>query len=209
MFRFRIPILLITIIFLTACGPRKATISLGEIQRLEVSSSKTIIVNIRNVSDSRKVVLSGENPAIPQLATIKEITPVSTSTIVAQIRNAWGNVVADIFTEKKVAIIVKNAIEESFKRAGYNVSNSAENSIPVDVIVNQFWAYNTDNFWSFIFHFDINVEIIGNLAVLQKQQTFSSNIQLRSVLAAAPQSYENTINRGMDKFIRELVIQLK
>jgi len=209
MSRFRVLIIPIAIIFLTACGPRKATISLGEIRSLEASSSKNIIVNLRNISDSRDVVLSGENPAIPQLATIKKITPASTSKIVAQIRTLSGNVHSDIFTEKKVATIVKNAIEESFKRAGYNVSNSTENSIPIDVIINQFWAYNTDNFWTFKFHFDISVEIIGDLPVLHKQQTFSSNIQLKSAWAAAPRSYENTINKGMDKFIRELAVQLK
>jgi len=207
MFRFRILIISIAIIFLSACGPSKAIISLEDIQNLEVSSNKNIVVNIRNVSDSREVVLSGENPAIPQLATVEELSSAPTSTIAAQIRNLSGNVNADIFTEKKITTIVKSAIEESFRRAGYNVSNSEENSIPVNVNIINFWAYNT-GFWVFKFHFDISVEILGDLPILHKQQTFSSNIQLTSALGAAPRSYKNTISKGMDKFIRELATQL-
>ena len=194
---------------LTACGPRQATINITETPKIHTSSTKNITVHIINITDSREFVLNSDNPTLPQLATVKDIGPVITSTAAAQIRDSIGNVIFDIFTEKKITDIVKSAVEESFERAGYNVSNSATNAIPVDVNITQFWSYNTVGAWAmYYFHFDISVEITGILPVLKEQQRYSSNIKLRSAWARTPQSFKNTISKGMDKFIRDLATQL-
>jgi len=206
-----IAIIPIAILFLTACasGPKQATIRLTEIPHLQTSPSKSVVVNIRNVTDSREFIPSGDNPDLPQLATVEKIDPVVISTATAQIRNSFGDVNYDIFTEKKIITIVKSAIEESFRRAGYTVSNTTTNATPVDVSIIRFWAYNTVGFSTFKFYFDVSVEMTGDLPVLQKQKKYYSSIQLKSVVGGGSRSFKNTINKGMDKFIRELAAQLE
>lgn len=199
----------IAVFLLTACGPKQSTIRLTETPKIHTSSTKNITVHIINITDSREFVPSNDNPTLPQLATVKDIGPVIASTATAQLRNVLGNVLLDIFTEKKITDIVKSAIEESFERAGYNVSNSATNAIPIDVNITRFWSYNTGGIWMFHFHFDISVEITGNLSVLKEQQRYSSNIKLASAFGASPRSFNNTISKGMDKFIRDLATKLE
>jgi len=198
----------IAVLILTACGVTQSTIHLDKTPTLPTSPSKNITINIIRVTDSREFVLSGDEPTVPQLASVKKINSAATATAAAQVRSMSGTVVADIFTENEVAAIVKNAVEESFRRAGYSVSASATNAIPVDVNITRFWAYNTGS-WSFKFHFNISVKMIGDLPVLQKQKIYASSIMLSSAVGAGSWSYENTINKGMDKFIRELAAQLK
>ncbi|HED18252.1 MAG TPA: hypothetical protein ENI74_01975 [Gammaproteobacteria bacterium] len=205
-----IAIIPIAILFLTACapGPKQYSIRLTETPYLQTSPSKSVVVNIRNVTDSREFIPSGDNPDLPQLATAEKIDPVVISTATAQVRNAFGDVIYDLFTEKKIIAIVKSAIEESFRRAGYTVSNAATNATPVDVNIIRFWAYNTGGLVTFQFYFDISVEMTGDLPVLRKQKKYYSSIKLKSAFGAGSRSFENTINKGMDKFIRELAAQL-
>ncbi len=200
--------LILTVVSLSACGVVQEKIKINEIHHVKTSANKNIIVNIKSVVDSRSFVLNGDEPSIPQLATVEKIKPSLTATAVAQIRSLSGTTIADIFTEREVITIVKEAIEESFKRAGYTVSESTTDTIPIDVNVVRFWAYNTGS-WVFKFNFTITVEINGDLPVLQNTKTFSTSITLSSAWVASSRSYRNTISKGMDKFILELAPHLE
>ena len=203
-----ISFLIFTVLSMSACGVAQKSIKLTEIPRIETKASKNITINIKTVTDSRSFVFNGDDPSIPQLATVKKITPNITTTAVAQVRNLAGTTVMDIFTERKVVVIVKEAVEESFKRAGYTITDSATDATPVDVNIVRFWAYNTGS-WVFKFDFNITVELSGDLPVIKNKKTFSTDITLSSGFAAGPHSFRNTISKGMDKFIRELTPQLE
>jgi len=200
-------VLPISIFLLSSCGVAQHTIRNNDTPNITTAATKNTKVYIRNITDSRKFVLNNDNPYLEQLASVENIDPVIVSKATAQARGVSGGVVSDIFTEKKIIDNVKEAIKERFQPAGFSVSNAETNAIPIDVNIIRFWSYNTGT-WVFNFHFDISVDLVGDLAVLKAQKNFSSTITKASALGAGPRQYRNTISKGIDKFIRELAAQL-
>jgi hypothetical protein len=206
----------VLVLFLTsACTitPEPANISLIPIPKLGTPSNQQTPIYIAKVTDERVFKLNSATPSDPSLVTVQQLTAAKTDSAVAQIRSADATVFRDLFLkDKTVADTVKEALEESFRRAGFPVVKAPAEAkdaraIPVDVKINRFWAYNTGS-WTFLFTFDIEVTVTADTAVLSAGKKISQTVSLKSAVAAGPGSFENTINKGMEMFVNKAVVEL-
>jgi hypothetical protein len=171
-------------------------------------------VYLREISDSREFTIKADDPATQSVETVDVLTDIETGSMIGQWRAANSNVLADLLLEDsaRVTALVSSAVEEGFRRAGYKVvsadSAKSENAIAVDAQVLRFWTYQTGS-WTFRFTFEIEVELTGEVANLESGRRIETSTFLRSAVAGRPQSFGNTIDLGMEKFMETLASELQ
>ncbi len=190
--------------------PKQQKIAIAPVDVDPPETLREVTIAVRSVTDERTFTAQSETASDQSLATVETIEDVDTSEAVAQLRAANGAVLFDFFAHKDITDIVKNVVEEAFEGAGYQIANAdASNAVPVDVNIERFWAYDTGGTWAFSFIFDIDIVVQGEIPTLTSGKHFTSSITLHSGWEASRRSFENTINKGLQKFLTEMQSELQ
>ena len=206
-----------TITLLTAgCSitPTQKTVVLSPLVISTDAPSRGTVVYVREISDDRDFAIKAAEPATESVQTVDELTEIETGSMIGQWRTASSQVLADLLLEdsNRVTTFVSSAVEEGFRRAGYKVvsadSAASENAVAVDGHIRRFWTYQTGS-WTFRFTFEIEVELTGDVADLEEGRRIETSEFLRSAVAGSPKSFGNTINLGMEKFMKTLADELR
>ncbi len=215
-FRFGLLLLCTTILQLTGCSitPTQETVVLSPLAVSSNVPSKAAVVYVRDISDNREFAIKAGAPATQSVETVNALTDIETGSMVGQWRTASSDVMADLLLvdSNPVTELVSDAIEEGFRRAGYKVVSDdraqSENAVAVDGRIHRFWTYQTGS-WTFRFTFEIEVELTGDVSGLDGGRRIEASEFLKSAVAGRPQSFGNTIDVGMEKFIETLANELR
>lgn len=207
---------LLSTLVISGCSfsPRQAKITLAPLPTATAEASDKPTIFISGAKDDRVFSLNAVPPEDQSLETVEQLDPATTATAVAQVRGTNKKVIYDVFLEDRtVADVVSESLEESFRRAGFKVvSKPTEtpdpNAIPVEIDIKRFWGYNT-GFWTFEFFFDIEITLTAQVAELGSGKSFKDTTNLSSWVAASPNSYRNTISRGMEQFVEKIAQELR
>lgn len=121
-------------------------------------------VKLVDVKDVRQFEAAPRNPSVPSLQDPKEIgNPAITSRAIARKRGGFGNALADILLPegRTVEQLVREAVTKALGDKGYAVVDAGsaeyERALPLQVYIQQFWAWFTPG------AFQVSVEFEGIL----------------------------------------------
>ena len=178
------------------------------------ASGDAAVVYVRDISDNREFTVKAQTPATQSVETVDVLTDIETGSMIGQWRTASSEVMADLLLEdgQLVTELVRGSIEEGLRRAGYKVvsgdSARNENAAAIDGRILRFWTYQTGS-WTFTFTFEIEVELSGVVPGLEGGRRIATSEYLKSAVAGRPQSFSNTIDVGMEKFMETLANEIR
>ena len=190
------------------------TVALAPLAVSANAPTKSVVVYLRNISDDREFSIKSATPVTQSVETVDALADIETGSVIGQWRTANTVVLADLLLEdaNQVSALVSSAVEEAFRRAGYKVVSAdraeSESAVPIDGQIHRFWAYQTGS-WTFRFTFEIDIGLQADVAGLEDGRRIESSEFLRSAVASSPNSFANTINLGVEKFIEALADQLR
>jgi hypothetical protein len=122
-------------------------------------------VRILAVDDVRRFELDPDEPSTPSLKNGEINDPDLTSRAFARKRNAYGKALGDILLPpgRTVSDVVREVLTRAFREKGYRVvaedDAGADQAVPVNVQVEQFWGWFTPGFWSVSVEFQSSVRV--------------------------------------------------
>jgi hypothetical protein len=180
-------------------------------------SGRTVV--LAEVRDARAFIDSeqaGDDAASDQLATGGVGDPAITQRAFGQMRSAGLDPLYDLLLPpgRTVSELTREALEAGFHRAGVRVlapgDPGAEGAAHVDAEIVRFWVWNHGS-WTFTLTFDAEVALQGARAPFPfpEGRVVTGAVDLRSAVAARPQSFVNTTTKGLDDFIADLEAALR
>jgi len=172
-----------------------------------------VAYKIVDVKDSRSFELKPPQPFIPSLKNGEINDRAITSRAIARKRNGYGMALGDILLPEgdTVQDLTERAVARAFRETGLRVIAQGDpqwdEATPVEVDIQQLWAWMTPGFWSIGLDFDMRVRIKTDLGFFQDGDEAHGNIQLRTQ-AAGTRAWLNTINKGLEEFNRDLKSKL-
>jgi uncharacterized protein YjbJ (UPF0337 family) len=130
-------------------------------------------VKIVKISDLRQFEKAPKSPDIPSLKGGEIDDESITSRAVGRKRNGYGKALGDILLpeDATVAGLVRKAVTAGFRNAGWRVLKTGdpgyEKAEPVELEIDQFWAWFAPGFWSISAEFEADVRVKTALPAFQ------------------------------------------
>jgi hypothetical protein len=181
----------------------------------------------RTTSDPKTWVNQKKFGFVPQLETGGIHDHATTVRAVGQLRGISGNVDYDLLLPegRSVEVLTQEALTEAFRTAGYRVlgrgDTGYESSYAVEVDIEEFWAWNTvprsyasseiipavskDDYYKFRFRAMLRIDLM--LEHFEGKRRVEGEVLLHG-FAPSPQSYRNTINKGLADLVANLQREL-
>lgn len=160
-------------------------------------------VRIASVTDNRKFEISPSNPATPSLKDNRIHEKAITSRAIARKRNGYGKALGDILLPEgdSVENLTRNVVTRSLREVGFRVIEADQagydKAIPLNVGIDQFWAWVEMGFWALHLDFESKIQISGPVTPFKDGKSFEGKIRL-ATQAANTRAWQNTINKGLE-----------
>jgi hypothetical protein len=141
-----------------------------------------VAVAIVRVSDKRSFELNPRQADIPSLKNGEIHNESITSRAIARKRNGFGKAMGDILLPESqtVSEVVKSTVADAFRNSGYRVIDRGDpefaNAVPVEVDVNEFWAWMQPGFWQITLHHRATIALSGPLDALTASDDVRSEV---------------------------------
>lgn len=169
------------------------------------------VVAITKITDSRKFELRPMDPSTPSLKDGQIDNPAITSRAIARKRNGWGQALGDILLPegRTVSDLVREAVTKALMEKGYSVAPSGSSGgIPMEVDIEQFWAWTSQGGWSIHLMCESVLEIKSSVLTNSQSERVKGYVLLNTQ-GATGRAWANTINKGIEKLVAEIKIQLR
>ena len=149
---------------LSACAVDRSTVSVDPPESI-ANPVNGVDVKLVSVTDNRMFEFRPTTPDIPSLSEDEINNDSIKARAFARKRNSYGKALGDVVLPENqtVAGIMKPALENAFRAAGYRVLEPGdpafEKAIPIDVKVVQFWSWIDWGFWELGLHNKAEVSI--------------------------------------------------
>ena len=197
----------------TGCATSRGVleIDIPAVKRPETGPAFKIV----SVLDSRVFEERPSKPSIPSLKHRSQIgDPAITSRAIARKRNGYGKAMGDILLPegKTVMDLVRAAVTRAMNEVEIRVVNEDEPELdsarPVDVDIQQFWAWFSPGFWTVALEFDARLRITTDLGDFRDGEGAHGYTRLKSFAEDAG-AWRNTIDKGLEELNTDLKQKLQ
>jgi hypothetical protein len=194
-------------LFGSGCATNRGMLDVRVNKTPNPESGRTVA--IMRVTDGRVFEKAPSKASIPSLKGGEIDNKAITSRAIARKRNAYGKALGDIVLPegRTVENVVKEALEKSFREAGYrvvdDVKESKEQVVPIEADIEQFWSWFTPGFWAVSLEFEAKVKIKGDVPGFKNGETVRGYVEAHTQ-AAGTRAWLSTINKGIDSFVAEV-----
>lgn len=170
---------------------------------------------IIEVRDIRRFEAAPKDPSTPSLENAQDLKNAAiTSRAVARKRGGYGMAFANVLLPegRTVELVVREAVTKALTEQGYQVvdakSPQFEKALPMQVDIDQFWAWFTPGFWA------VSVEFRGLLLVKadaltgKKEDIVSGNAVVKG-MAATDSEWREVVVNGVNDLTKNLKAVIK
>jgi len=173
--------------------------------------SAKAFVRLTEVKDVRQFEAAPRNPSVPSLQDPKEITnPAITSRAIARKRGGFGAAMADILLPegRTVEQVVREAVTKAVSEKGYAVvdqrSPEYDKALPLQVDIQQFWAWFSPGFWQVSVEFEGILLLKGDALVAKGDERVRGYGIVKGMVAS-----DNEWQEVMKLGVADLVLKVK
>ncbi|MEX2497167.1 MAG: hypothetical protein WD448_13815 [Woeseia sp.] len=194
--------LFILVIVASASGCATNRGILGVSQTVVDNPDTGVSVAIVRVSDKRSFELDPRQADIPSLKNAEIHNEWITSRAIARKRNSFGKAIGDILLPEgdTVTELVKDTVANAFRKSGYRVIDGADpafaNAVPIEVDINEFWAWMQPGFWQITLHHRASIALSGPLDALTGTNDVRSEVT-EGFQTASGGNWAKTIDAGL------------
>ena len=205
-------LLSIVVLVLSGCATSRSTVDIKVSPGTNPANGKE--VKIVQITDGRKFEVAPKTQSIPSLNEEEIKDSKITSRAIGRKRNTYGKAMGDFMLpeQRTVQDLVREAMTKALREKGYSVveqsSASYQNGLPLEADIGTLWAYITPGFWSLTLEFETIVRIKGNVFPTSNEEEIRGYAQM-SVQTGAESNWIETIQNGIDDFIKNLKEKLK
>ena len=205
-------LLSIVVLVLSGCATSRSTVDIKVSPGTNPANGKE--VKIVQITDGRKFEVAPKTQSIPSLNEEEIKDSKITSRAIGRKRNTYGKAMGDFMLpeQRTVQDLVREAMTKALREKGYSVveqsSASYQNGLPLEADIGTLWAYITPGFWSLTLEFETIVRIKGNVFPTSNEEQIRGYAQM-SVQTGAESNWIETIQNGIDDFIKNLKEKLK
>lgn len=199
-------LVLVTGMLSSGCAVKEATMDLWVHATPDPETDR--MVTITRVTDKRVFDDASKDASVPSLKTKDMDNKGLAARAIARQRNTYGKAMGYIVLPegRTVEMVVKEALEKSFRDAGYKVipadQNTDNKAIPVEADIEQFWAWFTPGFSTISLEFETKVNIKGDIPTI-KDGVMVRGYTINRGFAAHTQAWINTLVEGSNNFMAE------
>ena len=202
----------ISLLMLNGCATNRGILDV----RLTLPENSVSDLNIKivRVTDQRRFEIAPNKPSIPSLKGGEIDDKSITKRAIARKRNSFGKALGDILLPegRTVEDLVREAVVLSFRESGYRVINEEDpmfsSAIPIEVDIDEFWAWLTPGFSAVKLEFKSALKLKGNVVSFQDGEEVRSYVLLHSQ-AAGTRAWSNTINKGIENLVQKIKERLR
>ena len=205
-------LLSIVVLVLSGCATSRSTVDIKVSPGTNPANGKE--VKIVQITDGRKFEVAPKTQSIPSLNEEEIKDSKITSRAIGRKRNTYGKAMGDFMLpeQRTVQDLVREAMTKALREKGYSVVEQSsaidQNGLPLEADIGQLWTYITPGFWSLTLEFETIVRIKGNVFPTSNEEQIRGYAQM-SVQTGAESNWIETIQNGIDDFIKNLKEKLK
>ena len=163
-------------------------------------------VSIQSVTDSRQFQNKPKDPSTPSVnGDVAKLTPEQKSTFVGRQRNGFGQAMGDIVLKNKETVPSKAAqlVTEGFARQGFTAS---PRGTPVDIEVQDFWAWFTPGMWTI--DFEARIKCAVNIRGSKPAKLVIDGYGKNQGQIASDQNWQQAYDIAFRDFLADLSVKL-
>jgi hypothetical protein len=205
-------LLSIVVLVLSGCATSRSTVDIKVSPGTNPANGKE--AKIVQITDGRKFEVAPKTQSIPSLNEEEIKDSKITSRAIGRKRNTYGKAMGDFMLpeQRTVQDLVREAMTKALREKGYSVVEQSsaihQNGLPLEADIGQLWTYITPGFWSLTLEFETIVRIKGNVFPTSNEEEIRGYAQM-SVQTGAESNWIETIQNGIDDFIKNLKEKLK
>jgi hypothetical protein len=201
------------VLLMTGCAATHSTFDVPIPQAQSTSANG--FIKLTEVRDVRRFEAAPRNPSIPSLQNAAEIEDRAiTSRAIARKRGGFGAALADILLPegRTVEQLVREAVTKAVNENGYTVVDERSpefgNALPLQIDIQQFWAWFTPGF------FLLSVEFEGILVLKGEALIGSAERQVRAYgivkgMVATDNEWQEVMRLGIADLIETVKASVK
>jgi len=181
----------------------------------EVANPATgVAVKIGSVTDSRRFQVDPPQPSIPSLKDGQIENQALTSRAIARKRNGYGKALGDILLPEgqTVAGLAAATVTRGLRAGGFRVLTEGqpgfEDALPIDVDIEQFWAWFTPGFFAAHLEFEARITLTGPVPPFRQGEPVRGYVRL-STQAATTRAWRNTVEKGLTELENEIGARIR
>jgi hypothetical protein len=193
-------LILVVATLASGCATSRGTL---DVSQTAVENPGTgVAVAIVRVSDKRSFELDPRQADIPSLKNGEIHNEAITSRAIARKRNGFGKAMGDILLPEgeTVTELVKTTVTNALRKSGYRVIDSADpeftHAVPIEVDINEFWAWMQPGFWQLTLHHRASIALLGPLDTLTGSDDVRSEVT-EGFQTASGGNWMKTIDAGL------------
>lgn len=194
---------------MSGCAATRSTFDVPIPQAQPVSVKG--FVKLTEVKDVRRFEVAPRNPSVPSLQNAEEIKDRAiTSRAIARKRGGFGGALADILLPegRTVEQLVREAVTKAVNERGYSVvgekSPEFGKALPLQIDVQQFWAWFTPGFWQLSVEFEGILLLKGEALIGSKEERVRGYGIVKGMVAT-----DNEWQEAMQLGIADLIEKVK
>jgi predicted small secreted protein len=193
-------ITLVAATVLTGCATSRGVLDIS--QSAVDNPDSGVAIAIVRVSDRRSFELNPRQADIPSLKNGEIRNESITSRAIARKRNGFGKAMGDILLpeDQTVSELVKQTVADAFRSSGYRVIDSNDlgfaQAVPVEVDINEFWAWMQPGFWQLTLHHRASISLSSPLNALMGSDDVRSDVT-EGFQTASGGNWMKTIDAGL------------
>lgn len=155
--------LLWTLVGLTGCvtGTRTLTLPEAAVPSERAPGPQTFLVGpveIRSVVDARTFEQKPRDPSTPSVrGRLEDVSPDARARLIGRQRDSFGKAMGDLALPegRRVEDEVRRLLVEGLRARGIRVVEAGADGLPIDVTIDEFWAWFTPGMW--VIRFDARI----------------------------------------------------
>jgi hypothetical protein len=163
-------------------------------------------VSIQSVTDSRQFQNKPKEPSTPSVnGDVNKVSKEQRATFVGRQRNGFGMAMGDIVLKdpETVPAHAKQLVSEGFARHGYTTTTGGT---PVDVDVQEFWAWFTPGMWTI--DFEARVKCAVNIRGAKPAALVVNGYGKNMGQIASDQNWQQAYDAAFKDFLGDLSVKL-
>jgi len=189
------------LVFSSSCATTRGELNL--VPSIVENPATGPAVRIGAVEDVRRFELAPKEPSTPSLKGGEIEDLAITSRAIGRKRNAYGKALGDILLPegRTVAAVARESATNGLRRAGYRVlapgDEGHDSAEPVDVRIEQFWAWVNPGFWAMHIEFEARLRLDTSAGPLRGVDEFRGYVRLGTQMATTG-AWRKTILQGLE-----------
>ena len=192
----------------SGCATTTSTIDVQHAQAPAVATKG--FAKITEVRDIRRFDAAPKDPSTPSLENAQELKNVAiTSRAVARKRGGYGMAFANVLLPegRTVELVVREAAARALTEQGYEVVDAKsphfENALPMQIDIDQFWAWFTPGFWQVTVEFRSLLLVKGEGLTGRKEVSVRGNAVVKG-MAVTDSEWKEVVVAGVNDLTKSL-----